>query len=88
MSSFQWQRSFYERIIRNDDELRRIRQYIQTNPLWWELDIENGNRRADRDDRSGSPQDRAVQNYYDGIIQGQAQVATCPYTGRSTGSGS
>ena len=70
MPSFQWQRSFYERIIRNDDELRRIREYIQTNPLRWDLDIENGNRKADRNGRSGSPQDRAVQNYYDDIVQG------------------
>ena len=69
VSSFQWQRSFYERIIRNDDELGRIREYIQTNPLRWALDIENGNRRVDMDGRSGSPQDRDVQNYYDGIIQ-------------------
>ena len=70
MPSFQWQRSFYERIIRHDDELRRIREYIQTNPLRWELDIENSSRKADRDGRSGSWQDRAVQNYYEGIIQG------------------
>ena len=69
MSSFQWQRSFYERIIRNDGELGRIREYIQTNPLRWELDIENSNRTVDRDGRSGSLKDRNVQNYYDGIIQ-------------------
>ena len=69
MPSFQWQRSFYERIIRNDDELRRIREYIQINPLRWDLDIENDNGRVDGDGHSGSPQDRAVQNYYDGIIQ-------------------
>jgi REP element-mobilizing transposase RayT len=32
MTSFQWQRSFYDRIIRNDKECDRIREYIQTNP--------------------------------------------------------
>ena len=70
MPSFQWQRSFYERIVCNDDELRRIREYIQTNPLRWELDIENGSRRMDGDSCSGSAQYCEVQNYYDGIIRG------------------
>lgn len=29
---FRWQRSFYDRIIRNDKELYYIRNYIKTNP--------------------------------------------------------
>jgi REP element-mobilizing transposase RayT len=36
-----WQRNYYEHIIRNDDELRRIREYITDNPLRWALDREN-----------------------------------------------
>lgn len=36
-----WQRNYYERIIRNEDELYRIREYIQYNPLKWDLDREN-----------------------------------------------
>jgi len=36
-----WQRSYYEHIIRSDQELNRIREYIQNNPLRWELDREN-----------------------------------------------
>jgi hypothetical protein len=36
-----WQRNYYEHIIRNDDELARIREYIVDNPLKWELDREN-----------------------------------------------
>jgi REP element-mobilizing transposase RayT len=36
--SFQWQRGFYDHIIRNENDLRRIRTYIQNNPLKWELD--------------------------------------------------
>ena len=36
-----WQRSFYDRIVRNDDELNRIREYIHYNPLNWQLDTEN-----------------------------------------------
>lgn len=39
-----WQRSFYDRIIRNDKELYRIRKYIIQNPLKWEIekgDFEN-----------------------------------------------
>ncbi|MCM8782689.1 MAG: transposase, partial [Candidatus Omnitrophica bacterium] len=36
-----WQRNYYERMIRNEDELNKIREYIINNPLKWELDIEN-----------------------------------------------
>lgn len=36
-----WQRSYYDRVIRNDDELSLIRQYIISNPAKWELDHEN-----------------------------------------------
>ncbi|RRW72320.1 hypothetical protein EGJ48_11560 [Pantoea dispersa] len=33
-----WQHNFYERIIRNEKELFFARQYIEQNPLRWELD--------------------------------------------------
>ena len=33
-----WQQNYYEHIIRNDDELNRIRQYIINNPSKWTLD--------------------------------------------------
>ena len=36
-----WQRNYYERIIRNDDELARARRYIEDNPMQWHLDAEN-----------------------------------------------
>src|SRR3972149_3059421 len=36
-----WQRNYYEHIIRNEDELQKIREYIQNNPLKWHLDREN-----------------------------------------------
>ena len=36
-----WQRNYYERIVRNDDELNRIREYIVGNPTQWESDREN-----------------------------------------------
>jgi REP element-mobilizing transposase RayT len=36
-----WQRNYYEHIIRNDDELNRIREYITSNPAQWETDAEN-----------------------------------------------
>jgi REP element-mobilizing transposase RayT len=36
-----WQRNYYEHIIRNEKELSRIREYIQNNPLKWDLDREN-----------------------------------------------
>ncbi|WP_222842613.1 transposase [Thermoflavifilum thermophilum] len=33
-----WQRNYYEHIIRDDDDLNRIREYIINNPLKWESD--------------------------------------------------
>ena len=36
-----WQRSFYDRIIRNDFELERIREYILYNPVKWAEDRDN-----------------------------------------------
>ncbi|MCK5466834.1 transposase [Candidatus Parcubacteria bacterium] len=36
-----WQRNYYDRIIRNEKELDKIRKYIFENPLKWELDRNN-----------------------------------------------
>ena len=36
-----WQSNYYEHIIRSEDELNRIRNYIIDNPLKWESDREN-----------------------------------------------
>ncbi len=33
-----WQRNYYEHIVRNDEELERIRQYIESNPAHWAED--------------------------------------------------
>lgn len=33
----QWQSRFYDRIIRNENELCAIRNYIEENPLKWEI---------------------------------------------------
>ena len=38
---FGWQRNYYERIIRNENELNQIRQYILDNPAEWDEDPEN-----------------------------------------------
>ncbi len=39
-----WQQNYYEHIIRNEDSLNRICQYITENPLRWHLDRENPQR--------------------------------------------
>jgi REP element-mobilizing transposase RayT len=36
-----WQRNYYERVIRNRKELRKIRRYIKNNPTEWLLDDDN-----------------------------------------------
>ena len=41
LTEFQWQRSFYDHIIRNEESLVKIREYIQNNPAKWHLDKYN-----------------------------------------------
>ncbi len=36
-----WQRNYYEHIVRNEDELDCIREYIVQNPLRWTYDQDN-----------------------------------------------
>ena len=36
-----WQRNYFEHIVRNDEEMFQIQEYIESNPLKWELDSEN-----------------------------------------------
>lgn len=38
---FRWHKSYYDRIIRGDAELRRIRAYIRNNPANWQFDRNN-----------------------------------------------
>jgi REP-associated tyrosine transposase len=39
-----WQHNYYEHVVRNEDELNQIREYILNNPLRWALDRENPGR--------------------------------------------
>jgi len=36
-----WRRNYYERIIRNEEELHQTRQYVRDNPIQWRTDDEN-----------------------------------------------
>lgn len=36
-----WQARFYDRVLRNETELNRTREYILNNPAQWEFDDEN-----------------------------------------------
>lgn len=36
-----WQRNYYDHVIRTEDSLNRIRDYIHYNPARWDEDIEN-----------------------------------------------
>jgi REP element-mobilizing transposase RayT len=61
-NKFQWQKSFYDHVIRNEKSLHNLRHYITFNSLKWELDIENrGNVRVH------SPQE-GCRDYYKKII--------------------
>jgi REP element-mobilizing transposase RayT len=39
-----WQRNYYEHVVRDEKDLNRIRDYIQSNPANWDKDEENPNR--------------------------------------------
>jgi putative transposase len=39
--NFQWQKSYYDHIVRDEDDLNRIRNYIQNNTINWSRDINN-----------------------------------------------
>jgi REP element-mobilizing transposase RayT len=54
-----WQRNYYEHIIRNENELNKIRQYIINNPLKWSLDFENPVKKTDY---------KNIQEYFERII--------------------
>ena len=50
-----WQRNYYEHVVRDENELARIREYIANNPAKWEFDRENpmvslGNRQGRQDE--------------------------------------
>jgi REP element-mobilizing transposase RayT len=36
-----WQRNYYERVIRGEEELQRIRDYVASNPMAWDSDPQN-----------------------------------------------
>ena len=36
-----WQRNYYEHIIRNENDLNEIREYIKNNPQMWDRDRNN-----------------------------------------------
>ncbi|MDD5774045.1 MAG: hypothetical protein PHX78_11325 [bacterium] len=33
-----WQRNYYEHVIRDENDLKSVREYIVNNPLEWEVD--------------------------------------------------
>ncbi len=46
-----WQRNYWEHIVRDENELHRIRQYIINNPAKWETDRDH----VGNGDRTGEP---------------------------------
>ncbi len=42
-----WQRNYYEHVIRDEDELNLVREYIISNPLQWKYDAYNSDSISD-----------------------------------------
>jgi len=57
---FQWQRNYYEHVIRDAEELNRIREYIINNPLKW-ID--------DRENKHSMNYDQSFEKYFEGIMK-------------------
>jgi putative transposase len=70
-----WQRNYYEHIIRDEESLNRIREYIHYNPLKWSLDRENP-------ERTGEDEfDRWLTNFTARPEKGMASHAPTSATG-------
>ena len=41
-----WQRNYYEHIVRNEKEMDHIREYIRNNPMQWEIDENNPEKKS------------------------------------------
>ena len=54
-----WQRNYYEHVIRDEESLNRIREYISTNAQRWEFDRENFQAAGKMVLMTGSPRLRA-----------------------------
>jgi putative transposase len=50
-----WQRNYYEHVVRGENELSRILEYIANNPLQWGMDRENPFWAADRSGQKAEP---------------------------------
>jgi hypothetical protein len=57
-----WQKSFYDRIVRNEHKVERIQKYIQNNPIKWGADRDNPVR-----PKFGSPA-KSIDDYWDEIF--------------------
>ncbi|OGC80948.1 MAG: hypothetical protein A2W07_04205 [candidate division Zixibacteria bacterium RBG_16_43_9] len=75
-----WQRNYYEHVVRNEDELNCIREYILYNPLQWQFDRENPGSIQDKDyEKQWGDFDKRI--FGERIMQ-QTGVSVVP-TGRS-----
>jgi glycosyltransferase involved in cell wall biosynthesis len=62
-----WQRNYYEHIIRSENELNHIREYIISNPLQWQYDIENTNQITGRGEKFFSHTENQWQDFEKGF---------------------
>jgi putative transposase len=51
--AFEWQPRFYEHVIRSEESLAKIKNYIVTNPARWEFDEYRGSSHDEREKPSG-----------------------------------
>lgn len=63
-----WQRNYYEHIIRDEEDLNRIREYIIYNPAKWSEDIENTHY---REKLLETGKITTIKNYYTHLFSGK-----------------
>ena len=69
-----WQRNYYERVIRDEAELDRARQYIVGNPANWSSDVENPDV-----PRSSGQESKRRKRVAPVASQAPGRFETCPY---------
>ncbi len=69
-----WQKNYFEHVIRNDQELARVREYIVANPARWPEDAENPN----------VSKKHSLQTEIDAIIVGARRALPSSLTGNKS----
>lgn len=79
-----WQRNYFEHVIRDEESLSAIREYIETNPLRWAEDVENAGGTG-RDDPERWLEELIASRGEGAACDGEGEHEVRPYGGQRKG---